>query len=46
MLEALGVEDGSMVHIRQVKLPKGTNVKLQPLDKDFFGIPDHKVTPT
>jgi len=42
MLEALGASDGDGAIIQQRKLPKGTLVKLQPLESDFFGIPDHK----
>lgn len=42
MFEALGAAEGDTASIQPRKLPKGTLVKLQPLEGDFFGIPDHK----
>lgn len=42
MMENLVLQEGDIVRVRNVKLPKGTYVRLQPHTKDFLDISNPK----
>lgn len=42
MMENMLLQEGSIVHVKNVTLPKGTYVKLQPHTKDFLDISNPK----
>lgn len=42
MMENMHLEEGSIVHLKNVTLPKGKYVKLQPHTKDFLDISNPK----
>lgn len=42
MMKNLVLSEGGKVQIRNISLPKGTYVKLQPVTSDFLDISDHR----
>ncbi|KAI8641563.1 ubiquitin fusion degradation protein UFD1-domain-containing protein, partial [Parasitella parasitica] len=42
MMETLGTEPGSLIEIKNVTLPLGSFVKIQPQSTDFLDISDHR----
>ncbi|KAI8987119.1 ubiquitin fusion degradation protein UFD1-domain-containing protein [Pilobolus umbonatus] len=42
MMETLGVEPGSIIEVKNVTLPLGSFVKIQPQSTDFLDISDHR----
>ncbi|KAL9546968.1 hypothetical protein PS6_007388 [Mucor atramentarius] len=42
MMETLGTEPGSLIEVKNVTLPLGSFVKLQPQSPDFLEISDHR----
>lgn len=42
MMETLGTEPGSIIEVKNVTLPLGSFVKIQPQSTDFLDISDHR----
>jgi ubiquitin fusion degradation protein 1 len=42
MMETLGTEPGSIIEVKNVTLPLGSFVKIQPQSADFLDITDHR----
>ena len=42
MATTLGLNEGDKINVCHATLPRATSCVLQPLQSEFFGIPDHK----
>jgi ubiquitin fusion degradation protein 1 len=42
MMETLGAEPGSIIEVKNVTLPLGSFVRIQPQSVDFLDISDHR----